>query len=91
LILDEVVDIGVGSLGISQFQDPGAVLNLVLLMQAGIVPGAGLPHFPKDFDASWPRYRKALSWFSAKWKIGAVSLAARSKFLQNNNRNVTSL
>jgi hypothetical protein len=48
--LDEVIDIGVGNLGISQFQDPGAMLNLVLLMQAGIVAGAGLPHFPKDFE-----------------------------------------
>ena len=50
LFLEEVIDIGVGSLGIGQFQDPGTVLNLVLLMQVGIVAGAGLPHFPKDFE-----------------------------------------
>ena len=50
LFLEEVIDIGVGSLGIGQFQDPGTVLNLVLLMQVGIVAGAGLPHLPKDFE-----------------------------------------
>src|SRR5207302_5549912 len=31
-------------------EDPAAVLELVTLMQFGIISGAGLPHFPKDLE-----------------------------------------
>ena len=43
-----------------QFEHPGAVLELVFLMELRVVAGTRLPHLPQDFRASvGERHRKA--------------------------------
>jgi len=44
-----VIDIAVAPLSVLDFQDPGAVLELVASVEFRVIGRAGLPHFPEDF------------------------------------------
>jgi hypothetical protein len=54
-ILGEVIDIGKGRLSGLEFEHPGPVSELVFLVQLRVVAGAGLPHFPQDFQPALGR------------------------------------
>jgi hypothetical protein len=41
---------GNGRLGVVEFDHPGAMLDLMFLMQLRVVAGPGLPHLPEDFE-----------------------------------------
>ena len=44
-----VIDMAVAPLGVLDFQDPGAVLELVASVEFRVIGRVGVPHFPEDF------------------------------------------
>jgi hypothetical protein len=44
-----VIDMAVVSLSVLDFQDPGAMLELVAGVKFRVIARAGLPHSPEDF------------------------------------------
>ena len=47
--LVRVIDIAVAPLSVLDFQDPGAVLELVASVEFRVIGRVGVPHFPEDF------------------------------------------
>ena len=44
-----VIDMAVAHLSVLDFQDPGAVLELVASVEFRVIGRVGVPHFPEDF------------------------------------------
>ena len=49
LVFAYELSMAVALLSVLDFQDPGAVLELVAGVEFRVISRAGLPHFPEDF------------------------------------------